>query len=749
MRKKWMATAVRLLLFALLFAQHGPTATSWATDDANGSAAASLSAAEHESVVDNFFAAYFEQPCCVRPRHVRHHKNHVRELSCGRMYYRTFHLDENRDTLYVGAMDHVYRLNLSNISHSSCKQDSINLEPSNIMSCTSKGKSENFDCRNHIRVIQSIGDGSRIYICGTNAHNPKDYVIYSNLTHLPRHEYVPGVGLGTAKCPYDPLDNSTAIWSEKGNPGQLPALYSGTNAEFTKADTVIFRTDLYNLTTGRKEFAFKRTLKYDSNWLDKPDFVGSYDIGQYVFFFFRETAVEYINCGKSIFSRVARVCKKDTGGKSILSHNWATYLKARLNCSIPGEYPFYFNEIQSIYKVPDDDTLFYGVFTTSTTGLMGSAICTFRLEDIDHAFAGRFKEQASSTSAWLPVLSTKVPEPRPGQCVNDTETLPDSVLNFIRSHPLMDEAVAHKDNEPVFYMRDLFFTRLVVDVLDYVVFGNHLHYTVYYAATNEGRVYKVVQWYNDEGVPGSALLDIFDIMPGLPITAMEISRKHKALYVASDESVRQIYLSMCTHRYDSCLRCVHDPYCGWDKQTKTCKPYQPGLLQDVTNSSRSVCESSVVNKRLTVTFGQSVHLSCFVKMPQVLKVYPVTWYHHSKEKGRYMVSFSRVEKYIATVEGGMVIVGASEEDGGRYDCQLAGALLCTFNLTVDAHRCSPPARSADYHRVYSDWCHEFQKYKSAMKSWEKKQAQCSSSRQNETAIAQGLLSNELNASPAL
>lgn len=44
--------------------------------------------------------------------------------------------------------------------------------------------------------------------------------------------------------------------------------YSGTNAEFTKADTVIFRTDLYNMTTGRKDFNFKRTLKYDSKWLD-------------------------------------------------------------------------------------------------------------------------------------------------------------------------------------------------------------------------------------------------------------------------------------------------------------------------------------------------------------------------------------------------------------------------------------------------------------------------------------------------
>lgn len=43
---------------------------------------------------------------------------------------------------------------------------------------------------------------------------------------------------------------------------------SGTNAEFTKADTVIFRTDLHNLTTGKKEYNFKRTLKYDSKWLD-------------------------------------------------------------------------------------------------------------------------------------------------------------------------------------------------------------------------------------------------------------------------------------------------------------------------------------------------------------------------------------------------------------------------------------------------------------------------------------------------
>lgn len=36
-------------------------------------------------------------------------------------------------------------------------------------------------------------------------------------------------------------------------------------------------------------------------------------------------------------------------------------------------------------------------------------------------------------------------------------------------------------------------------------------------------------------------------------------------------------------------------------------------------------------------------------------------------------------------------------------------------------RCTPPHKSTDYQKIYSDWCNEFEKYKSAMKSWEKKQ----------------------------
>ena len=149
------------------------------------------------------------------------------------------------------------------------------------------------------------------------------------------------------------------------------------------------------------------------------------------------------------------------------------------------------------------------------------------------------------------------------------------------------------------------------------------------------------------------------------------------------------------------------------------------LLQDVSNSTADVCDSSVGKRKLVVTWGQSVHLGCFVKMPEVLANQEVRWYHYSKEKGRYQITYkygSGGEKFIETSEKGLVIVGVNEQDAGRYDCWLGGALLCSYNITVDAHRCSAPAKSNDYQKIYSDWCHEFEKYKSAMKSWERKQA---------------------------
>jgi hypothetical protein len=81
------------------------------------------------------------------------------------------------------------------------------------------------------------------------------------------------------------------------------------------------------------------------------------------------------------------------------------------------------------------------------------------------------------------------------------------------------------------------------------------------------------------GESKSSLLDIFEVAQNEPIQVMQISQKSKSLYVSTDHRIKQIDLAMCNRRYDSCFRCVKDPYCGWDEKDGVCKPYELGLLQ--------------------------------------------------------------------------------------------------------------------------------------------------------------------------
>lgn len=103
-------------------------------------------------------------------------------------------------------------------------------------------------------------------------------------------------------------------------------------------------------------------------------------------------------------------------------------------------------------------------------------------------------------------------------------------------------------------------------------------YKVFYIGTNNGRIYKIVQFMQN-GESKSALLDIFEVAQNEPIQVMQISQKRKSLYVSTDHRIKQIDLAMCSRRYDSCFRCVKDPYCGWDQDTNSCRPYELGLLQ--------------------------------------------------------------------------------------------------------------------------------------------------------------------------
>lgn len=101
---------------------------------------------------------------------------------------------------------------------------------------------------------------------------------------------------------------------------------------------------------------------------------------------------------------------------------------------------------------------------------------------------------------------------------------------------------------------------------------------MYFIGTANGHIYKIVQFIR-YGRRFSNLLDILEVAENEPIQEMGISQRTGSLYLATDHEVKQIDLAMCVRRYDSCIRCVADPYCGWDKDLAVCKPYQLGLLQ--------------------------------------------------------------------------------------------------------------------------------------------------------------------------
>ena len=62
-------------------------------------------------------------------------------------------------------------------------------------------------------------------------------------------------------------------------------MYAGTVADFSATDALIIKNRL-------------RTEQYDLKHLNEPHFVNSLEDEDHVYFFFRESAVEFMNCGK-------------------------------------------------------------------------------------------------------------------------------------------------------------------------------------------------------------------------------------------------------------------------------------------------------------------------------------------------------------------------------------------------------------------------------------------------------------------
>uniref|UniRef100_A0A8D0FGZ3 Semaphorin 6A n=1 Tax=Strix occidentalis caurina TaxID=311401 RepID=A0A8D0FGZ3_STROC len=476
-------------------------------------------------------------------------------------------------TLYVAARDHIYTVDMDT-SHTEeiyfSKKLTWKSRQADVDTCRMKGKHKD-ECHNFIKVLLKRNEDT-LFICGTNAFNPscRNY-------KMDTLEFLGDEFSGMARCPYDAKHANVALFAE----GKL---YSATVTDFLAIDAVIYRS--------LGDSPTLRTVKHDSKWLKEPYFVQAVDYGSYIYFFFREIAVEYNSMGKVVFPRVAQVCKNDMGGSQrVLEKQWTSFLKARLNCSVPGDSHFYFNILQAVTDVIhfNGRDVVLATFSTPYNSIPGSAVCAYDMLDIANVFTGRFKEQKSPDSTWTPVPDERVPKPRPGCCAGSTSLekyvtsneFPDDTLNFIKTHPLMDEAVPSIVNRP-WFLRTMVRYRLTKIAVDSAA-GPYQNYTVVFLGSEKGIILKFLARTGNSGFLNDSLfleeMNVYnpekcsyDSVEDKRIVGMQLDKPSSALYVAFSTCVIKVPLGRC-ERHGKCKKaCIasRDPYCGWVKESGVC-----------------------------------------------------------------------------------------------------------------------------------------------------------------------------------
>ncbi|KAL3998186.1 Sema domain family protein [Acanthocheilonema viteae] len=613
-------------------------------------------------------------------------------FTIGQLAYRRLLLDPQSASLYVGANGHLFRLWAYNINATVSADGlyahaELPVSRSDAEECRRAGHAE---CINAVRLMFLKEGHQTLLVCSSNAMKPQLRELDAlSLQERSSPENVIGV------CSAHMDLNTTAVLVEWGNPDDIPAIYSGIRTGLILDNNLIYRPPLVK--NNKEVYSSMRTIYTDSKWLYEPDFVASFNIDKYVYFFFREVAIERENCERIVFSRVARICKKDIGGKNVLRQVWTTFVKARLNCSTSSKFPIYFNELQSLQIVDGrSDSLFYATFTTPEISFGGSAVCVFSLNNINQLFDhGYFLEQTSSDSGWVATPSKNVPEYRPGTCTTNSASVPDSSLHFARSHLLMADAVSA--DLPLLILRDELLTYIAVDTMADVN-------VIFVYSHSSQRLHKVAHWF-EEAEGHSKLLATYALKNTGPIFAMTLL-SGEFVYLSSEDNVAQYFVAQCS-LYTRCTQCAVDPYCSWNTARGLCyKREQAHLSVDgwVSSSSKNIDKCLEHVKRITIEahVGDTLHLTCMAQSTWIFNTKPV----------------SPSPKRQLTTEGGLVVFNVSGTDSGTYECIIDKKTAMIYKIMVDDAECAQPTSVAQFKSKYREWCQKFAKYKYSAERWQ-------------------------------
>ncbi|XP_038077955.1 semaphorin-2A-like [Patiria miniata] len=551
---------------------------------------------------------------------------HPQQSQPGQSYmYRI--LNKINETVYIGGKETLWQLMIDTNGVLTVKESDrfeTREPPGLIVTCDQNDEDPTRVCFNFIRVVLEMAGGNKLYVCGTNARSPVCYLCDLNVSNCMNISYT-----DTSVVPQLPEHNPlTAIFPRDS--GQV--LYGGNVMGNT------FQRSKLN-TNGTATLELD-TVTVGEQFVNDPTFVGKpFSYKGYVFLFYREPAMEYSSSGNKIYSRIARVCQNDAGG-TVNDKKFVTFIKARLNCSLPDTlFPYYFSEIQDVIEVKNDTTNeineFYAIFTSPTLGPKASALCRYKMDDIMNLFDnGDFKQQAGGNvnAQWQPV-AMPIGTPKPGTC-NEVHTtdypplLDKLVPNVNTAEPDLGWQQDPPSNLPIsvaptLYLVGVHFTSLAID----------FESCVYYFGTTEGTLIKAYKFDCSSTTENFTTVEITGLgSKGNPVTGLELmgSSPSKYLVITTEERVITMptinrYLDIATEervirrspinsRNRCSARCLEEcqvtgPVCQWQGtacncvNTAECVNEQPQFLVQPEVNKVTSCDNKDVFLYCQAGFG--------------------------------------------------------------------------------------------------------------------------------------------------
>uniref|UniRef100_A0A3P8W4F9 Sema domain, transmembrane domain (TM), and cytoplasmic domain, (semaphorin) 6Ba n=1 Tax=Cynoglossus semilaevis TaxID=244447 RepID=A0A3P8W4F9_CYNSE len=333
----------------------------------------------------------------------------------------------------------------------------------------------------------------------------------------------------------------------------------------------------------------------------------------------------------------------------------------------------------------------------------GSAVCVFDMQQLAHVFEGRFKEQKSPESIWTPVPDEAVPKP-PGGCAvqgsrfSSSTTLPDEVLNFVKTHPLMDETVPLLGHRPwVVKTMGYQLTAMVVDTEA----GPHKNRTVLFLGSTRGTILKFLMVPSGDSASHSSVFleevegfnpDCGEDSPqARQLLSLSLDRTSHTLLLAFPACLVRVPTSHC-HLHSRCMSCLasRDPYCGWTRGS-TCSFLRPGTLpfqQDVEfgNTTSHLGDCDILQQSLLIEPESLVSLNLLVAsavsaftIGAALSGLAVCWIMAHKPANRRSTSQTSIQRRERGLlsSGGMggSVLSVTRQGGGERSCTQGGETL--------------------------------------------------------------------------